>query len=91
MSLGDLADRTLERLGDHVFVAQDGVGHLLSAVVDRAARVAGGLRSQGVSPGDRVGVVMTNSPDVLVAYLAIWRAGAVAMPVIPAVTPPELA
>ena len=40
--------------------------------------------------GDRVGVVMTNSPDVLVASFAIWRAGGVVMPVIPAVTPSEL-
>ncbi|MCU1674092.1 MAG: putative acyl-CoA synthetase [Frankiales bacterium] len=90
MSLGDLADRALERLGDHVFVAQGDARSLLSEVVDRAGRVAGGLRGSGVAPGDRVGVVMTNSPDVLVAYLAIWRAGAVAMPVIPAVTAAEL-
>jgi long-chain acyl-CoA synthetase len=34
---------------------------------------------------------MTNSPDVLVASFAIWRAGAVVMPVIPAVTAGELA
>ena len=85
--LGALADTTLARLGDHAFVAYDGDAHGLAELADRAARVGGAL---DVRPGDRVGVVMTNSPDVLVAYLAIWRAGAVAMPVIPAVTAPEL-
>ena len=89
--LGTLTATTLDRLGDYPFVAFDGTAHLLSALVDRASRVATGLRESGVRPGDRVGVVMSNSPDVLVAYLAIWRAGAVAMPVIPAVTPVELA
>jgi long-chain acyl-CoA synthetase len=89
--LGTLADTTLDRLGDYAFSAFDGAEHNLSSIVDRCARVSTGLAERGVQPGDRVGVVMNNSPDVLVAYLAIWRAGAVAMPVIPAVTPAELA
>jgi len=88
--LGSLADTTLARLGDHAFVSYDGVEHSLAGLVDRASRVATGLHDSGVQPGDRVGVVMSNSPDVLVGYLAIWRAGAVAMPVIPAVSPREL-
>ena len=90
MSLGSLPEATLERLGDYTFVTCDGVGHSLSSLVDRAARVAGSLVAQGISPGDRVGVVMANSPEVLVASFAIWRIGAAVMPVIPAVTPAEL-
>ncbi len=89
--LGQLAQHTLDRLGDYAFVVADGVSLGLSDVVDRAGRLAGGLRGLGVEPGDRIGVVMTNSANVIVAYLAIWRLGAVAMPVIPAVTPAELA
>ncbi|MEO6205401.1 MAG: AMP-binding protein [Mycobacteriales bacterium] len=88
--LGELGQHTLARLGDYPFVLADGVSHGLSSVLDRAARVGGGLRDLGIAAGDRVGVVMTNSADVVVAYLAIWHVGAVAMPVIPAVTPAEL-
>lgn len=88
--LGLLPEQTLERLGDYPFVVHDGVAHSLSSLIDRSARVAGALLKRGVEPGDRVGVVMSNSPDVLVASFAIWRAGAVVMPVIPAVTPSEL-
>lgn len=90
-SLGLLPEQTLHRLGDYPFASHDGVEHSLAELIDRAARVAGGLRAIGVAPGDRVGVVMTNSPDVLVACFAIWRAGGVVMPVIPAVTAGELA
>jgi long-chain acyl-CoA synthetase len=90
VSLGSLPEATLERLGDYPFVTCDGVTHSLSSLVDRSARVAGFLFAQGISPGDRVGVVMANSPEVLVASFAIWRIGAAALPVIPAVTPAEL-
>jgi long-chain acyl-CoA synthetase len=90
-ALGELPEQTLARLGDYDFVEHDGVRHGLAALVDRAARVAGSLRDLGLTAGDRVGVVMTNSPDVLVASFAIWRIGGVVMPVIPAVTAGELA
>ena len=86
--LGDLPQTTLDRLGDYPFVAFGGAQHGLASLIDAAARVSTAIH---VRPGERVGVVMSNSPDVLVAYLAIWRAGAVAMPVIPAVTAVELA
>jgi long-chain acyl-CoA synthetase len=90
-SLGALPELTLDRLGDYAFVQYAGVAHSLSSLLDRSARVAGALLELGVGAGDRVGIVMTNSPDVLVACFAVWRAGGVVMPVIPAVTPGELA
>ncbi len=48
----------------------------------RVAAVAGGLReSFGLSPGDRVAIVMRNRPEYLEAQFAIWHAGLVAVPV----------
>ncbi len=41
-------------------------------------------------PGDRVVVFMANCPEVGIVYTAIWRAGAVATPVIFLITTPEL-
>ncbi len=41
-------------------------------------------------PGDRVAVVLPNLPDLLVLYSAIWRAGAVATPALPALTASEV-
>jgi carnitine-CoA ligase len=57
-------------------------GNLTNAdVVDRAARIANGLRSLGVSPGDRVATMLPSSA----AYLSVWHgivwAGAVDVPV----------
>jgi len=46
---------------------------------DEAARVAGGLRDQGVQLGDRVAVYAANSLDWVIAYLGVLRAGACAV------------
>jgi long-chain acyl-CoA synthetase len=43
-----------------------------------------------VAPGDRVVVMMMNTPEVFISYRAIWRAGAVVTPVIFLQTVPEL-
>ena len=48
----------------------------------RTASAASGLReSFGLSPGDRVAIVMRNRPEYLEAQFAIWHAGLVAVPV----------
>jgi long-chain acyl-CoA synthetase len=47
----------------------------------RAQAVAGWLAQQGVTPGDRVGIFMTNCPDYLVIFYGIWSAGAAVVPI----------
>ena len=89
-NLAQLAERALERRGDYDALCFEGVWHRSGALQDRAARLAGGLAEAGVRPGDRVVVLMENSPDVGVAYHGIWRAGAVATPAIFLLTAQEL-
>jgi len=48
----------------------------------RTAAAAAGLREDfGLSPGDRVAIVMRNRPEYLEAMFAIWHAGLVVVPV----------
>ncbi|WP_420453183.1 AMP-binding protein [Ilumatobacter sp.] len=48
----------------------------------RTASVANGLRDDlGLSPGDRVAILMRNRPEYLEAMFAAWHAGLVAVPV----------
>ena len=62
------------------------------AMAARVAAAAGGLReSFGLSPGDRVAIVMRNRPEYLEAMYAIWHAGLVAVPVNARLHPNELA
>jgi long-chain acyl-CoA synthetase len=84
------AEQALERLGDHPSLFFEGRWYGSGEQAERAARLATGLAELGVRPGDRVVVMMENSPDVPVVYQAIWRAGAVVAPAIFLLTPEEL-
>ncbi|MFI6318519.1 amino acid adenylation domain-containing protein [Nonomuraea sp. NPDC050556] len=58
-------------------------GRTLSyADLDRESdRLAGHLAGRGVRRGDRVGVLMERGADLIVALLAVWKAGAAQVPV----------
>ncbi len=53
--------------------------------------VAQWLLREGLRPGDRVGVLWDNDITVVTLYLACWRAGMIALPVIWRMKAPELA
>ena len=52
--------------------------------------LAGALAARGIAPGDPVALVLPNVPAFAVAFLAVLRAGAVAVPLNPAFKEPEL-
>src|SRR5215469_7042134 len=59
-------------------------------IAREAAQLAAGLRALGIEKGDRVIVMMLNSPEVIVAYQGISRAGGIIIPVLPLLKPPEI-
>jgi long-chain acyl-CoA synthetase len=89
-NLARAAEETFARLGDYESLWFDGRWIRSGELHDRAARLAGWLREEGVEPGDRVVVLMANCPEVPIAYNAIWRAGAVVTPAIFLLPPAEL-
>ncbi len=67
----------------------DAAGSWTFATVDEdAVRLAGALP---VAPGDRVAILAAAGHDIVVAVLACWHAGAVAVPLHPPNPDPELA
>ncbi|GIF07046.1 non-ribosomal peptide synthetase [Actinoplanes siamensis] len=56
---------------------------------ERAGRLAGRLRDRGLRPGDVAAVLMRRSPDLVVAILAVVRAGGCYLPVHDAYPPPR--
>jgi len=53
--------------------------------------VAAWLAARGVVKGDRVALIMPNCPQVIIAQLGVWKAGAVAVPLNPLSSEEELA
>ena len=76
-NLARLAEETYERRGDYDALSFEGRWHSSGELFARGARL-----DLGVKPGDRVVVMMENSPDVGAVYHAVARAGAVVTPVI---------
>src|SRR5256885_1842650 len=60
------------------------------SISDAAWRFANGLRRMGVKKGDRVALVLPNTPQFLIAFYGALRAGATVVPCNPRYTPPEL-
>jgi long-chain acyl-CoA synthetase len=65
MNLVKLGDERMQRLGD----------------TRTFRRLAGGLKSIGIGRGDHVVVSLSNSPEVFACFAAIWRLGAVIVPI----------
>jgi len=61
-----------------------------NSISDAAWRFANGLRRLGVKTGDRVALVLPNSPQFVIAFYGALRAGAVVVPCNPLYTAPEL-
>ena len=51
---------------------------------------AAGLRAAGVQQGDRVALLLPNSPQAIIAQFGAWKAGAIVVPLNPLYTEPEL-
>ncbi len=60
------------------------------SISDDAWRFANGLRKLGVKKGDRVAVMLPNTPQFIVAFYGALRAGATVVPCNPLYTAPEL-
>jgi acyl-coenzyme A synthetase/AMP-(fatty) acid ligase len=61
------------------------------ALAARVAQFARGLREAGVDVGDRVGLLMLDTPDIVALHLAAIASGAVAVAISSRATPGELA
>ncbi len=90
MNVAHLYREGLARFGDGDVVTFEGRTWTRAEQADRAGRLATVLRGLGVRPGDRVAVVLPNTPDVGVAYDAITRIGGAVMPVLFVLTPAEI-
>ncbi len=60
------------------------------SISDAAWRFANGLRRLGIKKGDRVAMVLPNTPQFVIAFYGALRAGATVVPCNPRYTAPEM-
>ena len=76
-----LLEARLESDPDGEYLDVCGTKFTAAQVDDHACRIAQGLASLGVQPGDRVATLLENSPEAMLAWWGAVRGGHVAVPV----------
>ena len=78
--LGELPARAAAQWPGLGALAWAGGAMTYAELDQRVDQAACGLMRQGVARGDKVGMLVSNGPEFVVAIFALWRIGAVAVP-----------
>jgi long-chain acyl-CoA synthetase len=90
-NLAQLLEDAAARFPDRPALHFEGRMITYRELAEQAWRFAGALAAMGVRKGDRVGTILPNSPQAVIALFGIWRLGAVAVQNNPTYTKRELA
>jgi long-chain acyl-CoA synthetase len=90
-SLTSLLEQTAAEHGGRPAVRMDELTLSYTELQDAASRVASVLRSRGVEPGDRVGIMLPNVPAFPIAFYGTLAAGGVVVPMNPLLKSREVA
>lgn len=78
-----ICDRHVGR-GGLALIAESGAGSVerlsFEDLQERSCRFANALAAHGIAQGDRIGILLPQCPEAVVAHLAAYRLGAVALP-----------
>jgi len=91
MNIGRLAEDNIQRFGEYKFVNFEGRWHTNVEMNRIANRLGNALKSLGVKKGDRVGAQLLNCPQLMQTFFAVFKIGAILVPVNPSLRIHELA
>ena len=89
-TIGDVLPVAARRFGEKTALVLEDRSFTFADLEQRSNRVASGLASLGVRPGDRVTLYGPNCWEWVVAYYAIAKTGAVVNPISAMLTPEEV-
>jgi long-chain acyl-CoA synthetase len=81
MNIAGISEQRMKEQGERVILIYEGKEITNVEVIRASRRLARALKDMGVKRGDRVILQMPNCPEVLQGFGAIWRIGAVAVPI----------
>lgn len=90
MTLLDRVRDTAQQRPDHIAIIFKGEHISYGELEWRSDALAHALIASGVKKGDRVALVMPNVPQMVIAEIAAWKAGAIVAAINPLYTAPEL-
>lgn len=90
ITLLDHVRETTEQRPDHTALIFKGERISFGELMWRSDALAHALIAAGVKKGDRVAIIMPNTPQYVIAEFAIWKAGGIVASINPLYTGPEL-
>ena len=81
MNIAGIAEERTKEQGERVSLIYEGKEITNVEMIRASRRLTRALKDLGVKRGDRVILQMPNCPEVLQGFGAIWRIGAVAVPI----------
>ncbi len=81
MNLVKLGEERIAKFGETLAIMFEGQEYTNTRIAEMGRQLATGLRALGIGSGDHVVVSMPNSPEVFACFQAIWRLGAVIVPI----------
>lgn len=89
-SIGKTFNETADKWANKTAIIFYGRKISYKELKEKVHRFANGLKHLGVKKGDRVGLLVLNSPDFLIAFHAIIQLGAICIPMSPVYSSPEI-
>jgi long-chain acyl-CoA synthetase len=89
-TLLDVVSESASQRPDHPALWFQGNTISYSELDRLSSALASALIHHGVRPGDRVALLLPNSPQIILSIFAIWKAGGIVVPLNPLYTEPEL-
>jgi long-chain acyl-CoA synthetase len=90
MNIGRLAEDNIQRFGEYEFVYFEEQWHTNVEMNRLANKLGNALKSLGIKKGDRVGVQLLNCPQLIQAFFATFKIGAILVPINPSLRVHEL-
>lgn len=89
-NVADLVEAAARRSPDRLALTGPGGTWTWGRLAEQVRRLAGGLAALGLTPGDRLALLLGNSPEFVLGYFAALRAGLIVVPINTGYTGPEL-
>ncbi|MFC7062127.1 long-chain-fatty-acid--CoA ligase [Halobacillus seohaensis] len=90
VSLYSLLEQTVEKYGSRTAIILEDIQISYQELKDKVDRLAGAWHEMGLVKQDRIGLMISNHPDYIVAYYAAQRLGMIVVQINPRYTAREL-
>lgn len=90
MNLGKMLENGVMKFGEYNMVHDQDRWYTNVEMLKMANRLGNALKAMGIKPGDRVVTQLTNCVEILVAFNAVYRIGAVMVPMNPTLRPDQV-